>query len=48
MGVQDGTVDLEVAGQQVSLAVGTTSQVQGFTVGVVSVDDADVVVSVTR
>lgn len=46
--VRDGTVDVEVAGQQASLAVGTTTQVQGFTVGVVSVDDAAVVVSVTR
>lgn len=48
VGVQDGTVDVEVAGQQVALAVGTTQQVQGFTVGVVSVDDAEVVVSLTR
>lgn len=48
VGVQDGTVDVEVAGQQVSMAVGTTTEVQGFTIGVVSVDDAEVVVSVSR
>lgn len=48
VGVQDGTVDLEVAGQQVSVPVGTTTQVQGFTVGVESVDESAVVVGVTR
>lgn len=47
--VRDGTVDVEVAGRQASLAVGTTTRVQGCTAGVVGVDDDDeVVVSVTR
>lgn len=46
--VRDGTVDVEVAGRQASLAVGTTTRVHGSTVGVVSVDDDEVVVSVTR
>ncbi|WP_432562765.1 hypothetical protein [Kineococcus sp. SYSU DK003] len=47
-GVTDGTVDLEVAGQEVSLAVGTTAEVGGFTVGVDSVSETEVVVSVRR
>ncbi|WP_432544531.1 hypothetical protein [Kineococcus sp. SYSU DK002] len=47
-GVGDGTVDLEVAGQDVSLAVGTSAEVGGLTVEAVSVTDSEVVVSVRR
>ncbi|WP_432511990.1 hypothetical protein [Kineococcus sp. SYSU DK001] len=48
VGVGDGTVDLEVAGQDLSLAVGTSAEVGGLTVEVVGVDDGEVVVSVRR
>jgi len=47
-GVNDGSVDLEVAGQDVSLAVGTSTEVGGFTVSVDEVTDTEVVVSLTR
>lgn len=47
-GVGDGTADLTVAGQDVSLAVGTSTEVGGLTVGVDSVSDTEVVVRITR
>ena len=47
-GVEDGTADLTVAGQDVSLAVGTSTEVGGLTVGVDSVSDTEVVVRLTR
>ncbi|MBB2901483.1 hypothetical protein FHR75_002298 [Kineococcus radiotolerans] len=47
-GVSGGTADLTVAGQDVSLDVGTSTGVGGLTVGVESVSDTEVVVRVTR
>jgi hypothetical protein len=47
VGVQDGVAQLEVAGQQISLPVGSQRQVEGFTVGVQQVTDTEVVVRVT-
>ncbi|WP_219414610.1 hypothetical protein [Pseudonocardia nigra] len=46
VGVQDGIAQLEVAGQQISVPVGGETQVEGFTVGVESVTDTEVVVHV--
>ena len=47
-GVSDGSADLSVAGQDVSLAVGTSTEVGGFTVAVDSVSETEVVVRLTR
>lgn len=46
VGVEGGTAQLEVAGQQISVPVGGETQAQGFTVGVEKVTDAEVVVRV--
>lgn len=46
VGVQDGTAQLEVAGQQITVPVGGESEVAGFVVGVEEVTDAEVVVRV--
>jgi hypothetical protein len=46
VGVQDGTAELEVAGQQVTVPVGGETQAGGFTVGVERVTDTEVVVRV--
>jgi hypothetical protein len=46
VGVQDGTAQLEVAGQQISVPVGGETEAGGFTVGVESVTDTEVVVRV--
>ena len=46
VGVEGGTAQLEVAGQQITVPVGGETQAQGFTVGVERVTDAEVVVRV--
>ena len=46
IGVQNGTAELEVAGQRVTVPVGGETQAGGFTVGVESVTDTEVVVRV--
>ena len=46
VGVQDGTAELEVAGQRVTVLVGGQTQAGGFTVGVERVTDKEVVVRV--
>ena len=46
VGVQDGTAELEVAGQRVTVPVGGQTQAGGFTVGVERVTDKEVVVRV--
>ena len=46
IGVQDGTAQLEVAGQQVTVPVGGETEAAGFMVGVERVTDAEVVVRV--
>jgi hypothetical protein len=46
VGVQDGSAQLEVAGQTVTVPVGGEAQADGFTVGVESVTESDVVVRV--
>jgi hypothetical protein len=46
VGVQDGTAQLEVAGQQVTVPVGGETQAGGFTVGVEQVTDTEVIVRV--
>jgi hypothetical protein len=46
--VSDGSANLTVAGQGVSLDVGSSTEVAGFTVGVQSVTDTEVVATVTR
>ncbi len=46
VGVQDGTAELEVAGQRVSVPVGGETQAGGFTVAVEQVTDTEVVVRV--
>ena len=46
VGVEGGTAQLEVAGQQIAVPVGGETQAQGFTVGVERVTDAEVVVRV--
>jgi hypothetical protein len=46
VGVQDGTAELEVAGQRVTFPVGGQTQAGGFTVGVERVTDKEVVVRV--
>lgn len=46
VGVQDGTAQLEVAGQSLTVPVGGEAAAQGFTVGVESVTETEVVVRV--
>jgi hypothetical protein len=46
VGVQNGTAQLEVAGQGVTVPVGGEANAEGFTVGVESVTDSEVVVRV--
>lgn len=46
VGVQNGTAEIEVAGQRVSVPVGGETQAQGFTVGVQEVTDTRVVVRI--
>lgn len=48
VGVDAGTVRLEVAGHMIVVPVGGTTQVEGFTVGVERVTDSEVVVRVSR
>jgi hypothetical protein len=46
VGVQDGTAQLEVAGQQITVPVGGETEAGGFMVGVQQVTDTEVVVHV--
>ena len=46
LGVQDGTAQLEVAGQQITVPVGGETEVAGFRVAVDQVTDTEVVVRV--
>lgn len=46
VGVQDGTAEIQVAGQTVTVPVGGEANAEGFTVGVESVTDSEVVVRV--
>lgn len=46
VGVQDGTAQLEVAGQQITVPVGGQTEAGGFTVGVEQLTDTEVVVRV--
>jgi hypothetical protein len=46
VGVQNGTAQIEVAGQTVTVPVGGEASAEGFTVGVESVTDSEVVVRV--
>jgi hypothetical protein len=46
VGVQDGTAQLDVAGQQVTVPVGGQTEAGGFTVAVEQVTDTEVVVRV--
>jgi len=46
VGVQDGTAELEVAGQRVTVPVGGQTEAGGVTVGVERVTDKEVVVRV--
>jgi hypothetical protein len=46
IGVQDGTAELEVAGQSVTVPVGGETQAGAFTVGVERVTDTEVIVRV--
>ena len=46
VGVQNGTAQLEVAGQQVTVPVGGETEAGGFVVGVDRVTDTEVVVRV--
>jgi hypothetical protein len=46
VGVQEGSAQLEVAGQTVTVPVGGEAQADGFTVGVERVTESDVVVRV--
>jgi hypothetical protein len=45
-GVQNGTAELEVAGQRITVPVGGETQAGGFTVGVEQVTDTEVIVRV--
>lgn len=47
VGVDAGTAQIEVAGQTISVPVGGQTQAEGFTVGVESVTDTEVVVRVS-
>jgi hypothetical protein len=46
VGVQEGTAEIEVAGQAVTVPVGGEANAEGFTVGVERVTDSEVVVRV--
>jgi hypothetical protein len=46
VGVQNGTAQLQVAGQTITVPVGGEANADGFTVGVESVTDSEVVVRV--
>jgi hypothetical protein len=46
VGVQDGTAQLEVAGQQITVPVGGETEAAGFVVGVQEVTDTEVIVRV--
>ncbi|MGE3285431.1 MAG: hypothetical protein AB7J32_04915 [Pseudonocardia sp.] len=46
--VDEGSARIEVAGRTIVVPVGSTTQAEGFTVGVERVTDAEVVVRVTR
>ena len=46
VGVQDGTAQLEVAGQQITVPVGGETEAAGFTVGVDRVTETEVMVRV--
>ncbi|MGH3586085.1 MAG: hypothetical protein ACRDQ0_07145 [Pseudonocardia sp.] len=46
VGVQEGTAQLEVAGQQISVPVGGETEAAGFMVGVEQVTDTEVIVRV--
>jgi hypothetical protein len=46
VGVQNGTAQLEVAGQQITVPVGGETEASGFVVGVDRVTDTEVVVRV--
>ena len=46
VGVQDGTAQLQVAGQQITVPVGGETEAGGFMVGVDRVTDTEVVVRV--
>lgn len=46
VGVDTGQATIQVAGQTVTVPVGATTQAEGFTVGVESVTDTEVVVRV--
>jgi hypothetical protein len=46
VGVQEGTAQLEVAGQQITVPVGGETEAGGFMVGVDRVTDSEVVVRV--
>ena len=46
VGVQNGTAQLEVAGQQITVPVGGQTEAGGFTVGVEQVTDTEVIVRV--
>jgi hypothetical protein len=46
VGVQNGTAELEVAGQQITVPVGGETEAGGFLVGVEQVTDTEVIVRV--
>jgi hypothetical protein len=46
VGVQNGTAQVEIAGQTITVPVGGEANAEGFTVGVERVTDAEVVVRV--
>ncbi|OLT10702.1 hypothetical protein BJF78_05150 [Pseudonocardia sp. CNS-139] len=46
VGVQNGAAELQVAGQTITVPVGGEANAEGFTVGVESVTDTEVVVRV--
>jgi hypothetical protein len=46
VGVTNGAADIEVAGQKISVPVGGETTAEGFTVGVESVTDSEVVVRI--
>jgi hypothetical protein len=46
VGVQNGSADIEVAGQKITVPVGGETAAGGFTVGVQSVTDTEVVVRI--
>lgn len=47
VGVDEGSARIQVAGQTITVPVGGTTEVEGFTVGVERVTDAEVVVRVS-